>query len=176
MNITRSSRHLGTALSLATVVIEAARHSGSLITARRAAAQGREVFAVPGSIHNVQSLGCHALIREGAQLVESAQQLLQDLKIPLTKHDVRSSVPLAQTSDRPPEPLDKAHEILLDALGFDPMGVDELIARTGLCSQTLAAMLLILELSGVVAMHSGGRYQRVRVGAPRPPEIRQGIS
>ena len=159
-------------LALATVVVEAAHNSGSLITARSAAAQGRDVFVVPGSIHNVQSRGCHALIREGAQLVESADQILQDLKIPFQKQwvdptETPSSPPVAT-----PGRLDKAYEILLDGLGFAPVGVDELVARTGLDCQTLAAMLLVLELSGVVAMHSGGRYQRVRRVATR----QQGIS
>jgi len=150
------------ALSLGVLIVEAARHSGSLITARLAGDQGRDVYVIPGSIHNPQSHGCHALIRQGARLVESAEEILADLGLvhKIQKH--RTTTRASETPSDPPVRLDKEYEILLDALGFDLVGVDELIARTGLCSQSLAQKLLMLELSGVVALHSGGRYQRVR--------------
>jgi DNA processing protein len=150
------------ALSLGVLIVEAARHSGTLITARLAGDQGREVYAVPGSILNPQAAGCHALIRQGARLVESAEEILADLGLFLKEQEVTDRSAPSETPAKAPLQLDKACEILLDALGFDLVGVDELIARTGLCSQSLAQMLLTLELSGTVALHSGGRYQRVR--------------
>lgn len=150
------------ALSLGVLVIEAARRSGSLITARLAGDQGRGVYAVPGSIYSPQSHGCHALIRQGAQLIENPDEILADIGIP---HDIHGLIDSRTTPVHPAQEaprLDKGAEILLDALGFDLVSVDELIARTGLSSQILAPTLLWLELSGVIALHSGGRYQRVR--------------
>jgi DNA processing protein len=149
-------------LSLGTLVVEAARHSGSLITARLAGTQGREVFAIPGSIHNPLARGCHELLRQGAKLVESAADILSELKI--SEHN-QLLIPLdagAQMApDRVPE-LDKDYEILLDALGFEPQSIDALVDRTGLPSPHLASMLLILELEGRVGSHAGGRYARVK--------------
>jgi DNA processing protein len=150
------------ALSLGVLIVEAARQSGSLITARLAGDQGREVYVVPGSILSPQSQGCHALIRQGARLVESAEEILADLGLHYIKQDLTGSSAPSEPPGSPAVQLDKGYEILLDALGFDLVGVDELIARTGLCSQSLAQMLLTLELAGTVALHSGGRYQRVR--------------
>jgi DNA processing protein len=150
------------ALSLGVLIVEAASHSGTMITARLAGDQGREVYAVPGSIRNPQAAGCHRLIRQGARLVESAEEILVDLGLRLTKQELAGTLAPSGTPGMAPLQLDKAYEILLDGLGFDLVGVDELIARTGLCSQSLAQMLLTLELSGTVALHSGGRYQRVR--------------
>ena len=144
-------------LSYGTLVVEATLRSGSLITARYAAEQGRDVFAIPGSIHSPQSRGCHKLIREGALLVEGSAEVLSELQIPLSEQGVRSSVrPQAGT-----KPLDKEYEMLLDALGFEPATLDELIGRTGLSSESLASMLLILELDGCVAALPGGRYDRI---------------
>jgi DNA processing protein len=160
-NFPRRNR-LISGLSLGTLVVEAARQSGSLITARLATAQGREVFAIPGSIHNPLSRGCHELIRQGAKLVESAADVLSELKIPYAKQDLANgagSPPAA--GDAPPE-LDKDYEILLDALGFDPVSIDTLVERTGLPSSNLASMLLILELEGRVGLHSGGRFTRMK--------------
>ena len=144
-------------LSRGTLVVEATLRSGSLITARYAAEQGREVFAIPGSIHSPQSRGCHKLIRDGAQLVEGLADVLSELKIPLPEQWVRSSIRTRATS----EPLDKEYEMLLDALGFEPATLDELIGRTGLSSESVASMLLILELDGCVAALPGGRYDRI---------------
>ena len=148
-------------LSQGTLVVEAALASGSLITARMAAEQGREVFAIPGSIHAPQSRGCHALIRQGAKLVESAQDVLEELKIPATTvpglpHQ-GVNAPGADASDETEDPV-------LAALGYDPMGLDALIARTGMDASTLQVALLELELDGRVARLPGGLFQRVRRG------------
>jgi DNA processing protein len=144
-------------LSRGTLVVEATCRSGSLITARFAAEQGREVFAIPGSIHSPQSRGCHKLIREGAKLVEDLADVLSELQIPLPKQGVNSSKRLPETL----LPLDKEYEMLLDALGFEPATLDDLIERTGLSSESVASMLLILELDGCVAALPGGRYDRM---------------
>jgi DNA processing protein len=147
-------------LSAGTLVVEAACRSGSLITARLAGVAGREVFAVPGSIHNPMVRGCHELIRQGAKLIERTEDVLCDLKISLADQLVGSPV----ASGSQPQPgapvLDKAYGILLDALAFEPASVDSLIERTGLNSESIASMLLILELDGHVAPHPGGRYSR----------------
>ena len=135
-------------LSQGTLVVEAALASGSLITARLAAEQGREVFAIPGSIHAPQSRGCHALLRQGAKLVESAQDVLEELRLP-------AAAPAAE-----PAP-EEAHDEVLDALGYDPMGLDALVARTGLDAAALQVRLLELELDGQVARLPGGVFQRM---------------
>ena len=148
-------------LSQGTLVVEAALASGSLITARLAAEQGREVFAIPGSIHAPQSRGCHALIRQGAKLVESAQDVLEELKIPAATvpglpHE-GVNAPGAAASDETEDPV-------LAALGYDPMGLDALIARTGMDASTLQVALLELELDGRIARLPGGLFQRVGRG------------
>lgn len=139
-------------LARGTLVIEAALRSGSLITARLAAEQGREVFAIPGSIHAPQARGCHALIREGAKLVETVDDVLEELKVVCT-------VPSASSSATVPE---TAHESqLLQAIGFDPVSIDALCARTGVSAAALQARLLELELEGSVARLPGGLFQRI---------------
>ena len=143
-------------LSLGTLVVEAARQSGSLITARMATEQGREVFAIPGSIHNPLARGCHALIRQGAKLVEEADDILSELRIPFTKQQLEDR----SRPQESPARLDNDYEILLDALGFEPASIDQLVERTGLASASVASMLLILELEGRVAPQAGGRYAR----------------
>jgi len=143
-------------LSLGTLVVEAARHSGSLITAACALEQGREVFAIPGSIHNPQSRGCHQLIRHGAKLVEEAADVLSELNISFDQQSVMSPA-TAVSVDRG---MDKEYQMLLDALGFEPVSIDVLVTRTGLPSESIASMLLILELGGRVAPQAGGRYSR----------------
>ncbi|MFM7026828.1 MAG: DNA-processing protein DprA, partial [Limnohabitans sp.] len=132
------------------LVVEANVQSGSLITARLAAEQGREVFAIPGSIHSPLSKGCHALIRQGAKLVESAQDVLEELRMP----DPFAQVPLA---------LDKlpTEKGLLALLGHDPTSLDALQARSGLETAHLQAELLDLELQGQVERLPGGLYQRL---------------
>lgn len=144
-------------LGTGTLVVEAASRSGSLITARLAGVAGRDVFAIPGSIHNEMARGCHELIRQGAKLVERPEDVLGELKISLSSQllaDARPNLPAAPV-------LDKAYKILLDALAFEPASIDTLIERTGLNSESIASMLLILELDGHVAPHPGGRYSRI---------------
>jgi len=136
-------------LARGVLVVEAALRSGSLITARLAAEAGREVFALPGSIHSPTAKGCHRLIKDGAKLVESAQDILDELRI-----DARAPRP------RPPRP--PAHDALLAALGFDPVDLDTLVARTGRDAGALTAELLELELAQDVERLPGNRYQRLR--------------
>ena len=137
-------------LGQGTLVVEAAPESGSLITARLALEQGREVFAIPGSIHSPQSKGCHALIRQGAKLVESAQDVLEELRTP----DPFAQVPLALDTRTPESGL-------LTLLGHDPVGLDALQARSGLDTARLQAELLELELAGQVERLPGGLFQRL---------------
>jgi DNA processing protein len=144
-------------LAVGTLVVEAARESGSLITARLAGDAGREVFAIPGSIHNPLVRGCHQLIRQGAKLVELADDVLSELRISLTDQLLANPPKGPQKKST----LDKEYKILLDALAFEPAGVDSLIQRTGMTSESIASMLLILELDGHVAPHPGGRYSRM---------------
>jgi DNA processing protein len=149
-------------LSLGTLVVEAAVQSGSLITARLAAEQGREVFAIPGSIHNPLARGCHRLIRQGAKLVETAEDIFEELR-PLAgtlAAYTQSSHKAADSQPKPGEVLHKGYEILLDALGFEPAGVDLLVERTGLRADEVAAMLTILELEGHIVSYPGGLYTR----------------
>jgi DNA processing protein len=158
-------------LSQGTLVVEAALASGSLITARMAAEQGREVFAIPGSIHAPQSRGCHALIRQGAKLVESAQDVLEELRVPLlspasdTENRADDHCVAAQEDTAPDEGLAAAAEgPLLQAMGFDPVGIDSLVARTGMPAAVLQVQLLELELEGRVARLPGGWFQRLGRG------------
>ena len=143
-------------LARGTLVVEAALKSGSLITARLANEAGREVFAIPGSIHSPQSRGCHALIKQGAKLVETAQDILEDLRLPVAAGRGRA-VPAAAG----PEP---AADPLFDALGFDPVTLDALAARTGHGAAELSARLLELELEGRVARLPGQLFQRLDAG------------
>jgi len=130
------------------LVVEAALESGSLITARFAADQGRDVFAIPGSIHSPLSKGCHALLKEGAKLAESAQDVLDKLHV------------AASTRTSSQSAAEEEHE-LLKHLGYDPCNVDTLCERSGLTPDTVSAMLIELELEGKVASLPGGRYQRI---------------
>ena len=148
-------------LSFGTLVVEAARASGSLITAQHALEQGREVFAIPGSIHNPLSRGCHKLIRDGAKLVESAADVLSEVLNFLQPQALAKTQPCPHRPGDSAPALDKEYEILLDALGFEPAGIDALVARTGLPSESVASMLLILELQGHVKPHAGGRFGRM---------------
>jgi DNA processing protein len=159
-NFPRRNRIIG-GLCLGRLVVEAARHSGSLITAQLALEQGREVFAIPGSIHSPLARGCHALIRSGAKLVECADDILQELKFSSMKQYVMGVPRDGGASGVSIARLDKEYKILLDALGFEPASLDMLVDRTGLPSQSAASMLLFLELEDVVGLHSGGRYVRL---------------
>lgn len=155
-------------LSLGVLVIEAALNSGSLITARLAAEQGREVFALPGSIHNPLAKGCHRLIREGAKLVESIGDILQDLA-PLAgqlagalQSGPKASSPAGLENDRGQPNLadDPDYRKLWSCLGYDPLTMDSIIHASGLTAKAVSAMLLILELKGKVEAHPGGAYSR----------------
>src|SRR5687767_14217729 len=144
-------------LSLGTLVVEAALESGSLITARFAVEAGRDVFAMPGSIHSPQSRGCHALIKQGAKLVDDVRDVLDELCWPAPSQTgaaaPASGIDGAATTDSAPDPL-------LAAMGYDPVDLDQLQARTGWPTAQLSSRLLELELQGRVARLPGGRYQR----------------
>ncbi|MEZ0472403.1 DNA-processing protein DprA [Luteimonas salinilitoris] len=156
-------------LSLGTLVIEAAQRSGALITARQASEAGRDVFAVPGSIHNPMARGCHRLIRDGAALVERADEVIaalaplaaelgQALRRRLAAPNSPSEAPSGALPDMPGSDDPDYHRLWL-ALGHDPTGMDQLVERTGLTTAQLSSMLLVMELEGrVVAEH--GRYSR----------------
>jgi len=149
-------------LSLGTLVVEAARRSGSLITARLAAEQGREVFALPGSIHNPLARGCHELIRQGAKLVETAHDIAAELR-PLTQHveAQNTSSPLESPLSTDSSLDDDEYVLLRKMLSHDPVSIDDLHSQSGLTIEQLSSMLLILELHGEVESLSGGRYARI---------------
>jgi len=149
------------ALSHGTLVVEAAQQSGSLITARLAGEAGRDVFAIPSSIHNPLARGCHQLIRQGAKLVERPDDVLGELRISLSAQLLAGARTQPSVDAMGAPQLDKEYKILLDALAFEPASVDSLIERTGMNSESIASMLLILELDGHVAPHPGGRYSRM---------------
>jgi DNA processing protein len=143
-------------LSIATLVVEAAARSGSLITARLAAEQGREVFAVPGSIHNPQARGCHRLIRDGATLIENAQDIAVELG---SLFDFARQQPLA-LKDQGLQ-LDSEHCALLENIGYDPVHCDLLVQRSGLTIDQLSSMLVTLELNDLIQSAPGGCYVRI---------------
>ncbi|MEO7159633.1 MAG: DNA-processing protein DprA [Polaromonas sp.] len=152
-------------LSRGTLVVEAALQSGSLITARLAAEQGKEVFAIPGSIHSPQSRGCHALIKQGAKLVEVAQDVLEELKmLPTGSGPALDALQAPAQGDDGDSPAPATEDPLLAALGFDAVSLDALQARTGLDTAHLQAQLLALELDGQVARLPGGLFQRMAAG------------
>ena len=152
-NFPRRNR-LISGLSRGVLVVEAAARSGSLITARVAVEQGRDVFAIPGSIHAPLSKGCHWLIKQGAKLVESAQDVLEEIA-PVAAVAVSDSPALPATS------LPPVLSALFSALGFDPVDSDTLVARTGLDVAVLSTQLLELELLGCLEVLPGGNYRRV---------------
>jgi DNA processing protein len=158
-NFPRRNRILS-GLSVGTLVVEAALQSGSLITARLAADHGREVFAIPGSIHNPMVRGCHRLLRQGARLVESVDDIFAELEPIIGEIRRIAQENACAGPDLHPRSLDKEYEILLDALGFEPAGLDILVVRTGLKAGAVASMLLILELEGRVQQQPGGRFSR----------------
>jgi DNA processing protein len=139
------------ALGLGTLVVEAALQSGSLITARLALDLGREVLAIPGSIHATQSHGCHALIRQGAKLVEKAQDVLEELQLQEQTLLFDESPPDNATT----EPT------LLGHMGYGPVSLDALQARCGIATASLQAQLLTLELDGLIGRLPGGLFQRL---------------
>lgn len=151
-------------LSLGTLVVEAALRSGSLITARTALEQGREVFAMPGSIHNPLSRGCHALIRDGAKLVETGEHVLEELGALADFSLYQPDIPLTQSKvDTPTDNADKlpaGYNQLLDVMGFEAVSVNQLVDRSGLTPEEVCSMLLVLELDNHVVSGAGGRYTR----------------
>ena len=162
-NFPRRNR-LISGLARGVLVVEAAAESGSLITARLAGEQGKEVFSIPGSIHSPQARGCHKLIKQGAKLVETVQDILEELDW----HDQRSEKGQASASPLPtPSVTATGQEARTDAdelltlIGFDPCSIDELAARSGLSIEILSQQLLQLELDGHLANLPGGRFQRI---------------
>ena len=147
-NFPRRNR-LISGMSIGCLVVEAGLQSGSLITARLALEQGRDVFAIPGSIHAPQSKGCHALLKQGAKLVETARDILEELDSQLISPARNPQIPRADTQ-------------LLEQIGFDPVNLDTLSMRCGLTVAELSAMLLTLELEGRVSTLPGGQYQRIQ--------------
>lgn len=143
-------------LSLGVLVVEATLRSGSLITARLAAEQGREVFAIPGSIHNPLARGCHYLIRQGAKLVETAQDIVEELGA-LGNFVAQQSPSSTSTSS---VKLNTQQQQLLEFIGFEPTSIDQLMNRSGLSAQTIAALALTLELEGKICSVPGG-YTRL---------------
>jgi DNA processing protein len=152
-------------LALGTLVVEAGLRSGSLITARYATEQGRDVFAIPGSIHNPLARGCHRLIRQGAMLIETADEVISGLA-PLaqrlgTELRQRLDASAAPDSEETGAARDPDYSKLLANLGHEPAGIDRLAERTGLPVAALSSMLLVLELEGEVAIERGGAYVRL---------------
>jgi DNA processing protein len=145
------------ALSSAVLVVEASLKSGSLITAKLALELGREVMAIPGSIHSAQARGCHALIREGAKLVENAQDVLEELQL---ASPLQASLFAEALDPDLSDAADDAHPLLAH-MGFAPVSLDALQARTGLDTASLQAQLLSLELDGILARLPGGLFQRL---------------
>jgi DNA processing protein len=151
-NFPRRNRILS-GLARGCLVVEAALRSGSLITARQALEQGREVFAVPGSIHSPLSKGCHWLIKQGGKLVESAQDVLEELRLPGAA---------AASAPAPAAALAPEQSALLDCVGYDPVDLDTVCLRGGLTPDAASAMLLALELDGYLDRLPGGQHQRKR--------------
>lgn len=150
-------------LSLGVLVVEAGLRSGTLSTARHAINQGKEVFAIPGSIHNPLAKGCHLLIKQGAKLVETADEVTQDLEpiaADLAAH-IRERLASDNKTVNNKTELEPEYQLLLNAMGFDPISVDELIDKTALTAENISSMLLILELDGYLETLQGGRYCRI---------------
>lgn len=146
-------------LSLGTLVVEATTRSGSLISARCAGEQGREVFAIPGSIHNPLARGCHALIRQGAKLVETAQDVIDELgALAGALAETREPHPDNESAWEP----DSEYNQLLESIDFDPVSVDTLVNRCGLTPAQVSSMLLQLEMNGLIEASPGGLYNRLK--------------
>ena len=145
-------------------MVEAALQSGSLITARLAIEQGREVFAVPGSIHHPLAKGCHTLIRQGAKLVETAEHILEELggfmELAATEvHKIeQSELKNEQMELNPINNVDEEYQQVLKCVDFEPTSVDKVVERSGLTADAVCSMLLVLELQGYVTALSGGYY------------------
>ena len=159
-------------LSYGTLVVEAALQSGSLITARLAMEQNREVFAIPGSIHNPLAKGCHLLIRQGVKLVETAEDILEEMTSIISidsNLNTHHSDPISKEPPSNNQPTKKEtvennteYQELLDKMGFDPIPIDQLVIETGNSPEALSAMLLMLELQNKVSSNGGGTYTRLK--------------
>jgi DNA processing protein len=149
-------------LSLGTLVVEAAKRSGSLISARCAMEQDREVFAIPGSIHSPQSRGCHWLIKQGAKLVETSDDIAEEilLMLPGVNPDIEDNNDSKNKHEEMALDLSKSERHLMDALGYDPVTLDSLLSRTGMVIDELSANLSQLELKGLIDSLPGGRFNR----------------
>ncbi len=150
-------------LSMGTLVVEAAIKSGSLITARYALEQNKEVFAIPGSIHNPMARGCHQLIRQGAKLVETADDILEELQVSLQQnalYPLKSDLNTHENLKDPLQALDPDHQKLLKCLAYEPASIDELVNSSEFNAAEVASMLLILELEGIIVCQDG-RYTQV---------------
>ncbi len=148
-------------MSFGTLVVEAALRSGSLISARHAMEQGREVFAIPGSIHNPLARGCHRLIRQGAKLVESVTDIMEELTELLPSRldfDIDSEAAPGREEE---SWFDEEYRGLLNTLGHDPMSIDQLVQLSGLTANAVSSMLLVLELKDIVSSQPGGKYIRL---------------
>ena len=146
-------------LSLGTLVVEAAQKSGSLITARQAAEQGREVFAIPSSIQNPLAKGCHQLIREGAKLVETAQHILEELT------QLKQTLPVANNRNLAfdfGDKLGQDYQQILDCIGYEPTTIDEIVVRSRLTPESVSSMLLVLELQDYIKSQAGSIYSRTQ--------------
>jgi len=146
-------------LSLGVLVVEASMKSGSLITARLANEQGREVFAIPGSIHNPTSKGCHSLIRNGAKMVETVEDVLEEFKHHIDLNALHTTA-TTEEKTKQTESLDPQHEKILNSMGFEPISIDSLIDHSGLAVDVVSSILLILELNDQVIHHGNGIYLR----------------
>ena len=149
-------------LSLGTLVVEATLKSGSLITARLASEAGREVFAIPGSIHNPQARGCHSLIRQGAKLVETGEHIVEELasQLGLLAGTGGTGCPdIAETKTT--SDMDPDHKTLLELMGYDPISPDELVEKSRYSAAEISSMLLLLELQGHVSSETGGLFTRL---------------
>lgn len=152
-------------LSIGTLVVEAAQRSGSLITANYANEQGRIVFAIPGSIHNPLARGCHKLIRQGAKLVETATDVMEDLasQIDINQFDQnKPSIENIGSENVTKKERTDENDRLLEAMGYDPVSIDYLVIQTGLTPAVLSSMLLLMELQGLIASNGRGSYTRIR--------------
>jgi DNA processing protein len=178
-----SRNRLISGLSLGVLVVEAGLRSGTLITARMAGNQGREVFALPGSIHNPLSKGCHRLIRDGARLVESVDEIMQELaplagrladrlRGELAAGEAAGEDPALESGPIDPQlDPDPEYRKLWSCLGHDPKPVDRIIEQSGLTARAVSAMLLLLELRGLVEAHPGGAFSRRGAEGDPPPPV-----
>ncbi|MEJ2213191.1 MAG: DNA-processing protein DprA [Gammaproteobacteria bacterium] len=148
------------ALSLGTLVVEATLKSGSLITARLALEQGREVFAIPGSIHSPQSKGCHRLIKQGAKLVENAQDIIDELSAMFSSLSITDQPSKEVDSLISSSALDQDYQQLLDIIGWEPILVEQIVESSPFSAEEVSSMLLLLELQGHVSSAPGGFYCR----------------